>query len=99
VAGSTAVEKMVTDMDVELPEPSCRARVIGDNGDDCGAPQWVTPGETITAYTDGVEVGEDFYEDLSALKVAALATLAAIEWVEQHASETVAATDAAGGSG
>ena len=85
------IEEMVTEMDVELPELSYFTRVIGDNGDDCGAPQWVTPGETITAYTDGVEVGEDFYEDLPALKAAALATLAAIEWVEQHASETVAA--------
>ena len=74
-------------MEIELPEPSYFTRVIGDNGDDCGAPQWVTPGETITAYTDGVEVGEDFYEDLPALKAAALATLAAIEWAEQHAPE------------
>jgi len=85
-------------MDVELPDPSYFTRVIGDNGDDCGAPQWVTPGETITAYTDGVEVGEDFYEDLSALKASALAMLAAVEWVEQNASPAVPATEAAAGS-
>jgi len=83
---------------MELPEPSYLTRVIGDNGDDCGAPQWVTPGETITAYTDGVDVGEDFYEDLSALKASALATLAAVEWVEQHAPEaaTTEATERSG---
>jgi len=86
---------------MELPEPSYLTRVIGDNGDHCGAPQWVTPGETITAYTDGVEVGEDFYEDLSALKASALAMLAAIEyveWVKQHAPEAAHA-EAADGSG
>ena len=89
-------KEMVTEMDVELPDPSYFTRVIGDNGDDCGAPQWVTPGGTITAYTDGVEVGEDFYEDLPALKVSALAMLAAIEWVEQPETAT---TEAAEGSG
>ena len=82
-------------MEMELPEPSYLTRVIGDNGDYCGAPQWVTPGETITAYTDGVEVGEDFYEDLPALRASALAMLAAIEWVEQHAPEAVPAEVAA----
>ena len=69
-------------MDVELPEPNRWVRVIGDNGDDCAAPQWVLPwGEVITVFTftDGVEIGEHFHEDLPALRASTLATLAAID--------------------
>ena len=76
-------------VDVDLPEPSRWARVIGDNSEDCWAPQWVFPGGTITAYSDGVTVGEDFREDLPALRALTLATLAAIEHAERQATGRV----------
>jgi len=73
-------------MDVELPEPSLHARVLNIWGEASFTPQWVLPGETITAYTDGVEVGGDFHDDLPALRALALATLAAIEHAERQAA-------------
>jgi len=85
-------------MEIELPEPNLHTRVLNIWGEDCLTPQWVLPEETITAYTDGVESGGDFHGDLPALRASALATLAAIEWVEQHAPED-ATTEAAERSG
>ena len=73
-------------VDIELPEPSLHARVLNIWGEASFTPQWVLPGETITAYTDGVEVGGEFHEDLPALRALTLATLAAIEHAERQAT-------------
>jgi hypothetical protein len=71
-------------MNVELPPPSRWVRMAG-KGEDCSVPQWeLSWGETVTVYTDGVEVGEHFHEDLPALRALALATLAAIDYAERQ---------------
>ena len=70
-------------MDVELP-PSRWVRMAG-KGEDCSVPQWeLSWGETVTVYTDGVDVGEHFHEDLPALRALALASLAAVEYAEHQ---------------
>jgi len=75
-------------MNVELPKPSRWVRTAG-KGEDCSVPQWeLSWGETVTVYTDGVEVGEHFHEDLPALRALALATLAAVEHAEHLADAT-----------
>jgi len=72
-------------MNVELPLPSRWVRTAG-KGEDCSVPQWeLSWGETVMVYTDGVEVGEHFHEDLPALRALALATLAAVEYAERQA--------------
>ena len=72
-------------MNVELPKPSRWVRTAG-KGEDCFVPQWeLSWGETVTVYTDGVEVGEQFHEDLPALRALALASLAAIDYAERQA--------------
>jgi len=88
---------------MELPEPDLHIRRVGRDEDRL-TPQWILPLgiiplSTVTVYPDGVEVGEDFHEDLPGLRALALAMLAAIEWVEQHAPEAVPATEVAEGVG
>ena len=75
-------------MNVELPPPSRWVRMAG-KGEDCSVPQWeLSWGETVTVYTDGVEVGEHFHEDMPALRALALAMLAAIDYAEHQEDAT-----------
>ena len=87
---------------MELPEPDLHIRCFIRDDKECLTPQWILPLgiiplSTVTAYTDGVKVGEDFHGDLPGLKALALAMLAAAEWVERHAPEA-ATTEVAAGS-
>jgi len=88
---------------MELPEPDLHIRCFIRDDKECRTPQWILPLgiiplSTITACPGGVKVGEDFHEDLPGLRALALATLAAVEWVEQRAPEA-ATTEAAERSG